>query len=123
MERSEINRIGNKYGCHTCGAKTPGTKSGNWIPDHQNPNGLNPKNKAQRLYPHCQTCSRRQGGEVRSEMARRAAMPVSSAKTGFFTVASRALTGWALLLAPNQISRCQDLNYSQENPKECRKDK
>ncbi len=64
-ERDAINRIGQETGCHTCGSTNPGTKSGNFIPDHQPPNGLNPNNGPQELYPHCLNCSRVQGGEVR----------------------------------------------------------
>lgn len=36
-ERDALNPIGDAYGCHSCGATTPGTKSGNWIGDHQPP--------------------------------------------------------------------------------------
>ncbi|HUU24709.1 MAG TPA: hypothetical protein VMW68_03990 [Methyloceanibacter sp.] len=61
-ERREINRIGRESGCHTCGNKDPGTDSGNFIPDHQLPNALNRSDVRQRLYPQCNTCSRRQGG-------------------------------------------------------------
>lgn len=65
QERADINRIGQETGCHTCGSKDPGTKSGNHIPDHQPPNQLNPNGGPQQLYPHCLSCSRTQGGEVR----------------------------------------------------------
>jgi RHS repeat-associated protein len=64
-ERGKINDIGNASGCHTCGSKEPGTKSGNFVPDHQPPNGLNPDGGPQRLYPQCLKCSQTQGGEVR----------------------------------------------------------
>ncbi|WP_025753467.1 DNRLRE domain-containing protein [Priestia megaterium] len=64
-ERKVLNKIGNKYGCHSCGVKTPGTKSGNWIADHQPVTKLNKKKKKQRLYPHCTKCSSRQGGLTR----------------------------------------------------------
>ncbi|WP_437784545.1 hypothetical protein [Sorangium sp. So ce1097] len=36
-EQKQINRIMDKHGCHTCGTKDPGTKSGNSIADHQPP--------------------------------------------------------------------------------------
>ena len=49
-ERAGINSIGNTSGCHTCGTKSPGTKSGNWIPDHQPPNGLNKSGGPQESY-------------------------------------------------------------------------
>lgn len=64
-ERGQVNDIGNATGCHTCGANSPGTKSGNWVPDHQPPSSLNPSGQPQRLYPHCLNCSRTQGGQVR----------------------------------------------------------
>lgn len=64
-EQDEINDIGDKHGCHSCGAESPGTKSGNWVGDHQPPSKLNPEGKAQRLYPHCLRCSKSQGGQVR----------------------------------------------------------
>jgi hypothetical protein len=64
-ERAEIDRIGYTYGCHTCGTRDPGTSSGHFIPDHQPVSALNTSGEPQVLYPHCQTCSWRQGGEVR----------------------------------------------------------
>lgn len=64
-ERAEINRIGAEMGCHTCGYLSPGTGSGNFVPDHQPPNALNFSGGPQRLYPQCLTCSRMQGGAVR----------------------------------------------------------
>ncbi len=48
-ERDSINEIGDATGCHTCGSSEPGTKGGNWVPDHQPPNYLNPDDKPQRL--------------------------------------------------------------------------
>ena len=66
-ERAEINRIGRDTGCHTCGAKDPGTKPlpgdtvGNHIPDHQPVSKLSKPDTSQRLYPHCKTCSNKQG--------------------------------------------------------------
>ena len=64
LETEEINRIGSTTGCHTCGTTNPGTTSGNFIPDHQPPSAINIDKLPQRLYPHCLSCSRRQGGEV-----------------------------------------------------------
>ena len=64
-ERGQVNDIGNTTGCHTCGATDPGTKSGNFVPDHQPPSAVNTNNAPQRLYPQCLNCSRQQGGEVR----------------------------------------------------------
>jgi hypothetical protein len=45
-ERSEINRLGRKYGCHTCGT----TDEEVYIPDHQLANRLNFEDEAQRVY-------------------------------------------------------------------------
>lgn len=64
-ERAKINEIGSTTGCHTCGTTDPGTKSGNFVPDHQPPNAVNPPGQPQRLYPQCLHCSQVQGGEVR----------------------------------------------------------
>jgi hypothetical protein len=65
-ERAQINRIGSETGCHTCGTRDPETPSGNFVLDHQPPNALNRSGEAQRLFPQCLTCSRRQGGWIRS---------------------------------------------------------
>ena len=63
-ERNQMNAIGKKSGCHTCGAKEAGTKSGNFILDHQPANALNVNGKPQKLFPHCKNCSGRQAGQV-----------------------------------------------------------
>jgi hypothetical protein len=68
-ERDAINGIGAKSGCHTCGAKQPGTKSGDFVPDHQPPSKLEP-GAPQQLYPHCKDCSSLQGGEVNGALRR-----------------------------------------------------
>lgn len=60
-----VSRLLKTTGCHTCGSTDPGTKSGNFVPDHQPPSALNPAGEEQKLYPHCLPCSRQQGGEVR----------------------------------------------------------
>lgn len=62
--RDLVNESGNKYGCHTCDATTPGTKDGDWIPDHQPPSSLVAPGSPQTAYPHCLPCARRQGGVV-----------------------------------------------------------
>ena len=69
-EREAVNEIGRKHGCHTCGTRNPGTKSGDFIPDHQPPSQLAP-GQPQRLFPHCKACSLRQGGEVNAELRRK----------------------------------------------------
>jgi RHS repeat-associated protein len=66
-ERSEVTKIGKESGCHTCGKKDPGTKSGDFVPDHQPPSATAKPGEKQRLYPHCLECSRRQGGQVRQK--------------------------------------------------------
>jgi RHS repeat-associated protein len=63
-EIKEVNEAGDKTGCHTCGVSTPGTKSGNWVKDHQPPTALAKPGEEQRLYPQCLACSNKQGGEV-----------------------------------------------------------
>jgi RHS repeat-associated protein len=63
-DRQALNNIGNQYGCHSCGARTAGTKSGNWVGDHQPVTALNTKGEPQWLYPHCIGCSNQQGGQV-----------------------------------------------------------
>jgi RHS repeat-associated protein len=60
-ERAAMNRIGSRTGCHTCGTTTSGTRSGNFVPDHQPPTALNAAGQSQRLYPHCLSCSNDQG--------------------------------------------------------------
>ena len=61
-ERTEINRIGYRQGCHTCGAKDPRTYTGDFVPDHQLPTVVNTVlGHRQRLYPQCKSCSSEQG--------------------------------------------------------------
>ncbi|MCX4630665.1 polymorphic toxin-type HINT domain-containing protein [Streptomyces sp. NBC_01443] len=62
--RDLVNESGNAHGCHTCTATTPGTKHGDWIPDHQPPSGLVAPGSPQTAYPHCFPCARKQGGVV-----------------------------------------------------------
>lgn len=40
-QQKAINDMGKAHGCHTCGVKTLGTKSGNWMGDHQPSTALN----------------------------------------------------------------------------------
>jgi len=67
-ERASINQIGRRTGCHSCGTTTPGTKSGNFVPDHQPVSSLNKADAGQRLYPQCIDCSRKQGLEAAREL-------------------------------------------------------
>ena len=63
-ERAAVNAEGAETGCHSCGATDPGTKSGNFVPDHQPPTAMNPAGGEQKLYPQCINCSNAQGGQV-----------------------------------------------------------
>lgn len=58
-QRDELNEIMGDTGCHRCGTLSPGTKSGDAIPDHQPP--LSQSDGPYELYPHCLACSREQG--------------------------------------------------------------
>jgi RHS repeat-associated protein len=68
-QQRAINQMGDAHGCSTCGATSPGTKSGNWVGDHQDPTALNPSGKPQVYRPQCLNCSRVQGGLVRAAKA------------------------------------------------------
>jgi RHS repeat-associated protein len=57
-----INDIGREFGCHTCGSRVPGTKSGNFILDHQPPTMMLFPGVPQRGYPQCLHCSSILGG-------------------------------------------------------------
>jgi RHS repeat-associated protein len=63
-QQKAINEMGDAHGCNTCGATTPGTKSGNWVGDHQPPTALNTSGGPQVYQPQCLQCSRQQGGQV-----------------------------------------------------------
>jgi hypothetical protein len=65
------NENGNRNGCHTCGTFEPGTRSGNWVYDHQDPTALNRTGRPQRIYPQCKHCSVVQGGWVNGILRRR----------------------------------------------------
>lgn len=58
-EQTAIDRIGRTHGCHRCGIKTSGLRSGHFIGDHQVPSSVG---KPSRIYPHCWWCSNSQGG-------------------------------------------------------------
>ena len=63
-EQRKINEIFRKHGCHSCGTKNPGTKSGNAVADHQPPQALALPGERIRFFPHCLNCARVQGGQV-----------------------------------------------------------
>ena len=69
-ERKAINTIGNEFGCHSCGNLDPGTKSGNFVPDHQPASALLPAGESQSLYPQCLSCSTRQGLDIMALLRR-----------------------------------------------------
>ncbi len=64
-ERLEVNEIGEEFGCHTCGARNPGSRSGSWFCDHQGPSALGGLNAGRWLVPQCSYCSNGQGWLVR----------------------------------------------------------
>ena len=70
-EQRQVNDIMSDTGCHTCRTKNPGTTSGNAIADHQPPTRLNSASQQQRFFPHCDSCSRTQAGQVTQEIRRR----------------------------------------------------
>lgn len=66
-EQQQVNELMNKHGCHTCGTKDPGTKSGNAIADHQPAQALG---EPTIFLPHCNHCKAIQGGQVLQELRR-----------------------------------------------------
>ncbi len=72
-QQRQINEMGEAHGCSTCPAKTPGTKSGDWVGDHQPSTSVNPPGNPQTYRPQCLTCSLRQGGQLRAAQAKAAA--------------------------------------------------
>ncbi|WP_308295673.1 RHS repeat-associated core domain-containing protein [Streptomyces odontomachi] len=61
--RQQVDDLGYKYGCHTCGTLDPVGKR--WVPDHQPISSWVPDGFPQRLYPQCLECSRKQAGWAR----------------------------------------------------------
>jgi hypothetical protein len=70
-ERDKVNEAGDADGCMTCGGKDPGTKSGEWVPNHVPPTGVKMPGEEQQLGPHCIDCSRKQGGYINAEKNRK----------------------------------------------------
>ena len=63
-EKRVVNAFGSRYGCHTCGTRSPTS----FIADHQPPSKFAadaPKERVKFL-PHCGKCSSKQGGMARS---------------------------------------------------------
>jgi hypothetical protein len=50
----QVNDLMDKHGCHTCGTKNPGTKSGDAVADHQPPQALD---EPEIFLPHCNHCN------------------------------------------------------------------
>jgi hypothetical protein len=71
QEHREVDRMGFRFGCHTCGTFDPETSSGRYVIDHQPPTAWNPLRESQRLYPQCLSCSGRQGNWIRRNGGRR----------------------------------------------------
>ena len=81
-QRLAIQRLGRIFGCHTCGRKplpfVPSSMTMNFIGDHQPPKSVAYQLNQQwfrrllgrkvpfRFYPHCTTCSNKQGGILAS---------------------------------------------------------
>jgi RHS repeat-associated protein len=80
-QQGAINEMGDAHGCSTCGARTPGTKSGNWVGDHQPSTALNRDGGPQVYRPQCLQCSNRQGGQVAAQLRREAAAAAAAANT------------------------------------------
>jgi hypothetical protein len=59
-ESAQIQTLGDRWGCHTCGAMQPGGRWGTWHGDHQLPTSI-AGNSPQVLYPQCAYHSRLQG--------------------------------------------------------------
>ncbi|WP_045559509.1 RHS repeat-associated core domain-containing protein [Streptomyces sp. FxanaA7] len=60
-EHDQIDELGFRFGCHTCGTLDP-SGNGRFVPDHQPISSWVPDGTPQRLYPQCRPCSSRQGG-------------------------------------------------------------
>ncbi|HGO6178778.1 TPA: hypothetical protein ACK3RU_007930 [Burkholderia cepacia] len=72
--------MGKESGCHLCGTKDPGTKSGNFVADHIQPTKL-ANGQEQQLFPSCLTGSNAQGGFVSGAIRRAAAAAAVAGST------------------------------------------
>lgn len=72
--KEEINEIGDKYGCHTCGTNLATDKDQPWIGDHIPPTELSnsvlqelgyQSDSSRVLYPQCDSCAEQQSALVR----------------------------------------------------------
>ena len=97
-ERRAINRIGAETGCHTCGTKDPGTRSGNFICDLQPPSALNWQGRPQRIAPHCLFCKKVQGTAIRDLIFKNGRAPSRGVETpGCITFITDVSTGGGLV--------------------------
>ena len=64
-QKAETTRRGYLYGCHNCGTKNPGTTNGQFYCDHQPSTAICGAGTPQYYYPHCASCSGRQGTLIR----------------------------------------------------------
>jgi hypothetical protein len=93
-ERHAVQQEGDLFGCHSCGAATPGRPSGLWTPDHQPIAALVPEGTPQMLFPHCARCMARQGNLASKLLG--GASPSGWRPNAFGLVVPKALanTGW-----------------------------
>ena len=63
-----LNVAGRERGCHHCGAREPGTVSGNFVPEYHPPRVLG---TASILIPSCLSCNRSAGTLVTMSLHRR----------------------------------------------------
>lgn len=87
-ERAEVNRIGRASGCHTCGTTEPGTRLGNFVPDHQVPSAMTPARQS--LFPHCLACSHRQGAWITNNFTRKLWTKFAAA----YLFSTRSFSSW-----------------------------
>lgn len=78
-EQKAIDELGGKNGCMTCGATTPGTKSGKWVGNHVPPTSVAMPGEEQQAGPHCLQCSRKQGGFINGAKTRGTKTPKAPA--------------------------------------------
>lgn len=67
-EMNEINGAGRERGCHRCGAREPGTLSGNFVPEYHPPRV---HGGGSVVIPTCLTCNRTAGTLVTMSLHRR----------------------------------------------------
>jgi RHS repeat-associated protein len=72
-QQAKIDEMFKAHGCHECGTRTPGTKSGHAVGDHVPSTSENTSGGPQVYKPHCLRCSLRQGGRIRAAQLKAAA--------------------------------------------------